>query len=107
MAVPTNTSLTYSAVGIREDLSNVIYNIAPMDTPFFSGCGRTTADSTKFDWQTDTIAAGSTNQQIEGNDPSNDARANPTRLTNYTQISVYTIQTSGTNQAEESQADET
>ncbi len=34
MAVPTNTSLTYSAVGIREDLSNVIYNIAPLDTPF-------------------------------------------------------------------------
>ena len=99
MAVPTNTSTTYSAVGIREDLSNVIYNIAPMDTPFFSGCGRTTADSTKFEWQTDTIAAGSTNQAVEGNDPTNNARANPVRLSNYTQISVYTIQTSGTNQA--------
>lgn len=99
MTVPSNTSLTYSAVGIREDLSNVIYNIAPLDTPFFSGCGRSTADSTKFQWQTDTIAAGSTNQAIEGNDPANDARANPVLLDNYTQISVYTIQTSGTNQA--------
>ena len=99
MAVPSNTSLTYSAVGIREDLSNVIYNIAPLDTPFFSGCGRSTADSTKFQWQTDTIAAGSTNQAIEGNDPANDARANPVLLDNYTQISVYTIQTSGTNEA--------
>ena len=99
MAVPSNTSLTYSAVGIREDLSNVIYNIAPLDTPFFSGCGRSTADSTKFEWQTDTIAAGSANQAIEGNDPTNDARANPVLLNNYTQISVYTIQTSGTNEA--------
>ena len=99
MAVPSNTSLTYSAVGIREDLSNVIYNIAPLDTPFFSGCGRSTADSTKFQWQTDTIAAGSTNQAVEGNDPTNDARANPVLLDNYTQISVYTIQTSGTNEA--------
>jgi len=99
MAVPSNTSLTYSAVGIREDLSNVIYNIAPLDTPFFSGCGRSTADSTKFEWQTDTIASGSTNQAVEGNDPTNDARANPVLLNNYTQISVYTIQTSGTNQA--------
>ena len=99
MAVPTNTMLTYSAVGIREDLSNVIYNIAPMDTPFFSGCGRSSADNTKFEWQTDTIGAGTANQQIEGNDPTNDARANPVRLHNYTQISVYTIQSSGTNQA--------
>ena len=99
MAVPTNTSLTYSAVGIREDLSNVIYNIAPLDTPFFSGCGRSSADNTKFEWQTDTIGAGTANQQIEGNDPTNDARANPVRLDNYTQISVYTIQTSGTNEA--------
>ena len=99
MAVPTNTSLTYSAVGIREDLSNVIYNIAPLDTPFFSGCGRSSADNTKFEWQTDTIGAGTANQQIEGNDPTNDARANPVRLHNYTQISVYTIQSSGTNQA--------
>lgn len=99
MAVPSNTSLTYSAVGIREDLSNVIYNIAPLDTPFFSGCGRSTADSTKFEWQTDTIASGSTNQAVEGNDPTNDARANPVLLNNYTQISVYTIQTSGTNEA--------
>ena len=99
MAVPTNTSLTYSAVGIREDLSNVIYNIAPLDTPFFSGCGRGSADNTMFDWQTDSIAAGTANQQIEGNDPTNDARGNPVRLHNYTQISVYTIQSSGTNQA--------
>ena len=34
MAIATNTSLTYSSVAIREDLSDVIYNIAPMDTPF-------------------------------------------------------------------------
>ena len=28
MAIATNTSLTYSSVAIREDLSDVIYNIA-------------------------------------------------------------------------------
>ena len=57
-SVPTSISLTYSAVGIREDLSNVIYNIAPLDTPFLSGCGKATADNTHFEWQTDTIAGG-------------------------------------------------
>jgi len=99
MAVPTDISLTYSAVGIREDLSNVIYSIAPMDTPFLSGCGKATADNTHFEWQTDTIAGGSANRQKEGEDPDNDARANPVRVGNRTQISRYVIQTSGTNEA--------
>ena len=76
-SVPTSISLTYSAVGIREDLSNVIYNIAPLDTPFLSGCGKETADNTHFEWQTDTIAGGAANRQKEGEDPDNDARVNP------------------------------
>ena len=37
MAIATNTSLTFSSVQIREQLSDVIYNIAPLDTPFLSG----------------------------------------------------------------------
>ena len=40
MAIATNTSLPYSSVAIREQLADVIYNIAPLDTPFFSGCSR-------------------------------------------------------------------
>jgi len=32
MAVPAQTRQTYGAIGIREDLSNIIYNISPMDT---------------------------------------------------------------------------
>ena len=106
MAVPTNTNYTYAATtggtrlsSIREDLSDIIYNIAPLDTPFMSGCGKATAENTYFEWQTDTIAAGSANQQIEGDDASADARAVPTRVGNYTQISRYVVQTSGTNEA--------
>ena len=69
MAVPTNTRLTFSAIGIREDLSNIIYNIAPTETPFLSGCGRETADNTKFEWQTDVLATAAANRSLEGNDP--------------------------------------
>ena len=54
MAVPSNTRETYGAIGIREDLSNIIYNISPTDTPFLNGCGRGSADNTTFEWQTDT-----------------------------------------------------
>ena len=46
MAIATNTSLTYSSVAIREALSDVIYNIAPMDTPFMSGCAKQSIDNT-------------------------------------------------------------
>jgi hypothetical protein len=97
MAIASNTSLTYSSVAIREQLADVIYNIAPLDTPFFSACSRSKADNTYFEWQTDTIASGSANRQIEGDDsPAATARALPTRLGNYCQISRYVVQTSGT-----------
>jgi hypothetical protein len=58
MAIATNTSTTYSSVAIREQLSDVIYNIAPLDTPFLNGCSKETADNTFFEWQVDTITAG-------------------------------------------------
>jgi len=33
MTIATNTFLTFSAIGNREDLIDTIYNIAPTDTP--------------------------------------------------------------------------
>jgi len=100
MAIATNTSLTYGSVAIREDLSDVIYNIAPMDTPFLSGAAKMSADNTKFEWQVDTITAGANNRHLEGDDsPESTARVLPTRLYNYTQISRYIAQTSGTDDA--------
>jgi hypothetical protein len=35
MAQPSNTFDSYDAVGIREDLSDVIYNVSPEETPFY------------------------------------------------------------------------
>ena len=99
MAVPTNTRETYGAIGIREDLSNIIYNISPMDTPFLNGCGRGTADNTLFEWQTDELKAAASNTQIEGNDYTSTAETEPRRLSNYTQISATQVQSSGTAEA--------
>ena len=100
MAIATNTSLTFSSVAIREQLSDVIHNIAPLDTPFMSGCAKQTVDNTFFEWQTDTITAGAANRKIEGDDSiAADARVLPTRLGNYTQISQYVNLTSGTDDA--------
>ena len=80
MAVPTNTRLTYGAVGIREDLSNIIYNIAPEETPFMSGIGRSTCDNTYFEWQTDTLNGGNDNFAVEGDDASVIAVDEPDRV---------------------------
>ena len=99
MAVPANTRETYGAIGIREDLSNIIYNISPTDTPFLSGCGRGSADNTTFEWQTDELKTVAMNTQIEGNDYASTAATEPRRLTNYTQISATQVQSSGTAEA--------
>ena len=102
MAIVTNTATTYTGATIREDLSDVIYNIAPMDTPFLSGCGKGKAEATLFEWQIDTIAAGSANRQLEGDDSPAvsvaTASQQPTKLTNYTQISRAVNMTSGTDE---------
>ena len=99
MTVPANTRETYGAIGIREDLSNIIYNISPMDTPFMNGVGRGSCDNTTFEWQTDTLSDTATNRQAEGNDYSSTAATEPRRLTNFTQISATQVQSSGTAEA--------
>jgi|TARA_R110000824_G_scaffold140275_2_gene306037 hypothetical protein len=99
MARPADTRSTYAAVGLREDLSNVIYNISPTDTPFMSSAGRESCDSTFFEWQTDSLTAAATNRIVEGDDLANTAVAEPTRVGNYCQISGKSVATTGTAEA--------
>jgi hypothetical protein len=53
LAKVTNAFTTYNAVGNREDLSNVIYNIDPFDTPVMSAIRRRNVKNRLFDWQTE------------------------------------------------------
>lgn len=97
MTIVSNTFTTYSAKGIREDLSNVITNIAPEETPFQSNIGRETISNTLFEWQTDTLADAAANAQLEGDDVGTfDSVTATVRLTNYAQISRKTIVLSNT-----------
>ena len=87
MGAPTASFATYNQVGIREDLEDIIYNIAPMDTYFFSNAGKSKARNTLHDWQTDTLDTPvSTNAWVEGDDFSAGAINPTTKLRNYTQI---------------------
>jgi len=101
MAIVANTFTRYSAIGIREDLSNVIYNISPEETPFISNIGRESVKNTYFEWQTDVLAAASaSNAALEGDDISSFTAVTPTaRVGNYTQISTKNVVISGTLEA--------
>jgi hypothetical protein len=91
------TYQTYTAIGQREDLMDVIYNIAPTETPFMSSIGKTSATARLHEWQTDTLAAAvTTNAAIEGATATSASITPSVRVGNRTQISQKTIAISGT-----------
>lgn len=99
MALPTNTTTTYDTIGQREDLSDIIYDISPMDTPVVSNMARTTATARIHEWQVDQLAAAAANTALEGDDPTPVAVVATTRPTNFTQILEKTVVVSETARA--------
>ncbi|NIR49999.1 DUF5309 domain-containing protein [candidate division KSB1 bacterium] len=96
MAQPTGTFDTFAQIGIREDLSDIIWNIAPTDTPFGNGIPHVEASSTNHEWQTDTLAAAAENKAIQGDDAPQDSATATTRLGNRTMIATKDARVSGT-----------
>ena len=96
MAIVTNTFQTFTAIGNREDLSDIIYNISPTDTPFMSSIGKEKAEGTLHEWQTDALAAAATNAQVEGDEIAFTAVVPTKRINNRTQISRKSVIVSGT-----------
>ena len=98
MSIVTNTAVTYSLKGAREDLSNLISNISPVDTVFSRMAGAAVVENTLAEWQTDALApADTTNAQLEGDDVSVfQATTATVRVGNRTQISYKTVVVSGT-----------
>lgn len=87
MTAPTGTLQTFQAIGNREDLSDVINDISPTDTPFYSNVAHGTASNHLHEWQTDALsAASSTNAVIEGDDATTNTAVPTSRFANYTQI---------------------
>lgn len=86
MAQPTNTFDSYDAKGIKENLEDVIYDVSPEETPFYTACAKVKATNTLHEWQTDSLRSSAVNAHIEGDDTTAEARTSTTRLQNYTQI---------------------
>lgn len=86
MAVVANTFSSTSAVGNREQLSDVVSRITPEDTPIYSLISKGKVMGVHPEWETDDLAAPGANVQLEGDEFAFGAITPPVRVGNYTQI---------------------
>lgn len=99
MALKANTHTRYDAVGVREDLSDIIYDISPTETPVLTAAAKEDVENTYFEWQVDELAApDGANAHLEGDEAENDALTTTDRVGNYTQISKKVPSVTGTAQ---------
>jgi hypothetical protein len=97
MTQATNTFDKYDVVGNREDLSDMIFDVSPSETPVLSAMGKTKARNTLHEWQTESLAAAAMNHAIEGDDnTAANAITATARINNITPILKKGIVVSGT-----------
>jgi len=100
VTVPTNTLQTYQSSNNAEDVSDVIMNVSPFDTPLLTMAKKGKAEATYTEWPIESLAAVDTaNANIEGDDAAIDASTTPTRVGNYTQLMDKTLSITTTQQA--------
>ena len=99
MAKVTNAFDTYSATADREDLSNIIYNISPMQTPFLSSIGKRNIKNVVFDWQTESLPTPSSAGQLEGFELSRSTSTATARVSNVAMISSRDATVTGSQEA--------
>ena len=92
-------SNTYDAVGNKYDVSEIITNIAPDDTPLYSRLGSTRATQVIHEWLEDDLGEGEKNAQPEGFTYFTRNAEPRARLRNYTQIMSRGMQVTETQQA--------
>jgi hypothetical protein len=99
MAQPTNTYDAYDSVGNREDLSDMIFNIAPTETPFMNGIKKGSCKALAPEWQIDDLASVGTNAKIAGDDISGGAITPTVMASNRTQTSEKAVTIAGSLEA--------
>ena len=87
MAVPSNTLQTYQSTNNAENVTEIVMNIDPVDTPLLTLAKKTTAEATYTQWPIESLSAVDTaNANVEGDDATVDASTTPTLIGNYTQL---------------------
>lgn len=98
MAILTNTLQTFQQTGIAEQVANVIFNIAPTETPFTSMAKKGKAETRTPEWLRDTLRnPNPANVTVEGDDsPGAVSTTQPERLKNVVQLFSETVVVSDT-----------
>jgi hypothetical protein len=100
MTVPTNTLQTYQSTYNAENVTDIIMNISPVDTPLLTMAKKGDAEATYTEWPIESLSAvDSNNANIEGDDATIDASTTPSRVGNYTQLFDKTVSVTTTQNA--------
>lgn len=99
MTIATNAFSTYAQIGIKENVSKVITNITPDETPFYSQMKKFSVANRLYEWQTDALTAPANNAQLEGDVVTVSTSVATTMLNNRTQISYKSLSVTDTAQA--------
>ena len=90
------TFSTYDQVGLAEDVSDVITDISPTDTPMVTLIRPQKVSARVYEYQTDTLASAADNKAVEGADASMATLTATTMITGNTQILTKAFQVSAT-----------
>lgn len=85
-----------AAAGQREDLSDLIHNIAPTETPMLTAAGTGKAAAVTHDWQEDSLEAPTDEPREEGWEPDVWTGSPTTRLSNKCQLNSKAVRVTGT-----------
>lgn len=100
MGQTTGTFSSYDAGGNREDLSDMIYDVSPMETVFITRAAKVKAKARIHEWQTDALNSASATPRIEADEISSyDTTPATTEYNNYTHILRRTGAISDTQEA--------
>ncbi len=96
MALISNAFTTYDAQANREDLSDIIYNIDPFDTPMMTASGRRNVSNVVYEWQTEALPAISVTAELEGFELTRTASTATVRVSDVAQINARDATVTGT-----------
>lgn len=95
-AAPSNTYMETAAVGVKEDLADIIYRIDPDETPLLSAISRVNANQVLTEWIVQELNPAQDNAQTEGFTAAMQAVLKPVRLNNVCQLLARTVGVSNT-----------
>jgi len=95
-SAPAGTYVETAAVGVREDLADIIYRIDPDEVPLVTACARVGARQVLTEWIVQELNPAADNAQPEGFTTVLQAVLKPVRLNNVCQILARTVGVSNT-----------